>query len=349
MSQQWNGKALIDWFGVRLWDSSTTFRGYIIDWINEIQNDLVADLPIDHYLFQMKKLLPTEQEIIDLSPQIPSAATAAIASGGSLTEDSSYKVYFTFVLWDADQKKYIESELSEAATEVTATATDKTINLTSIDVYDGTTTIEPQTIWRRVYVAKKASGESSYGEAFYSQDIEDNTATTLSITAEPSSTITAPSYTEVGELSSKHSYFSPGNRFLRREDMNRIKRFDPDSSTSATPSYFDFVGSERIILYPKLSSGATTAQRTLSYYVYRRPHEIFYDVTRPVDLPIDFRKALVEGVDWKAYEFRDRAGKESKAQNYEIYKKQIIRKYKRQKQRPSTIRDVNGDFRGYEV
>lgn len=349
MSQQWNGKAFIDWLGVRLWDTSSEFRGYIIDWINEIQNDLVAELPLDYFLFQMKKQLPVSQEIIDLNPQIPSASTAVIASGGSLVDGTSYKVYSTFILWDADLKNYVESELSEASAVCFADASNKTIDVTSIDLYDGTSTIEPQTIYRRIYLAKKASTDSDYGQALFVQDIEDNTTTTLSITSETTSTITAPSASELGELSSKHSFFNNGSRVLQREDLNKIKRYAPGSSESTSPNYFDFVGTDRIFLYPKLSSSATTAQRTLSYYIYRRPHEIFYNVDRKIDLPIDFRKALIAGVEWKSYDFRDRSGKESKEQNYLMYKKEIIRKYKRKKLKPSTIRDVSGDFRNFEL
>lgn len=349
MSRQWNGKAFIDYMSNRLWDTSTTFRGYIIQWINEIQNDLTGEIPLDYFLFQMKKLIPTEQEIIDLSPQIPTTPTSAIAAGGSLVDGSSYQVYTTFILWDADQKFYVESEPSVATTEVTTTTGNQTINLTSIDTHDGTTTIEPQTIWRRVYLSVKASGETSYGEPFFVADIEDNTTTTLSITAESTSTITPPSDSELSQISSKHMVFNSGNRWLSRVDMNRLKRHDPRNVTSTTPSSFDYIGTRQITVYPSLSSGATTDQRTLTYYIHRRPHEIFYESSRPIDLPIEFRKALIEGIVWKAYEFRDRAGKESVQQNYEVYKRQIMNRFQRPKGAPSYIRDVSGDTRGFEI
>ena len=61
------------------------------------------------------------------------------------------------------------------------------------------------------------------------------------------------------------------------------------------------------------------------------------------------KKALFEGVIWKAYEFKDRDGKQEKLGNYEEFKKQLKKKLKRQKARPSTVTDVMGDTFGYEV
>mgnify|MGYP000468777333 CR=1 FL=1 len=349
MSRNWNGKALIDFLGARLWDDSATFRGYIIQWVNEIQNDLAGERPLDTFAFKMKKLLPTNQEIISLSPQIPAAPTSAIAAGGTLVDGSSYKAYSTFVIWDGDQRKYIESELSSASAVSTADASNGTLSLSSIDTYSGSTSLSPSTIWRRIYVAIKASGETAYGEPFFYADIEDNTTTTLSVTAEPTSTITPPSYSEVSQISSDHLVFNSGNTYLAKIDSNLTKRYDPTQTTSTNPTSFDFIGADSINLFPMLDASATTDQRTLSYFVHRRPHEVFYDVDREIDLPIEFRKALIEGVTWKAYEFRDRSGKESVANNYEVYKRQVLARYSRQRGAPSFIRDVSGDTQGWEV
>lgn len=349
MTRSWNQKALIDILADELWDASTAFRAKIIRWLNEIQDDIAGELPLELVEFQLKKLLPTQQELIDLSPQIPSAPTTALASGGSLTENSTYKVYTTFVIYDPDTKQYMESEPSLAGTARQATSSDKTINLTAIDTHDGDTTVSPTTIYRNIYVSILASGGTEYGEPFYHGQIADNSTTTYSITSEPTSTVTPPSDSELDQLSSKAMIFSSGNRYLLSKNINEIKRADPNNAESATPNYFDYIGDRRISLYPKLTSTATTAQRTLQYFVYRRPHEFFYDVDRKIDLPIGIKKALIAGVIWKAYEFRDRAGKESKLSNYEELKKMALKKYKRQKGRPRVVRDVQGDTFGFEV
>lgn len=349
MSRSWNGKALIDYLGERLWDTSSSFQSKIIFWINEIQDDIAGELPVDFFSFNLKKLLPTQQEIIDLSPQIPAASTVAIASGGSLVDGTSYKVYSTFLIYDSDSGRFMESEPSEASAVVVGTSVNKTINVSAIDTYDGDTSVSPTTIYRRIYVAKKASADTAYGEPFYSQDIEDNTTTTATITTEPTSTITPPSDSEISQISGDHLYFNSGNRYLVKEDRNKLRRYDPNGSESTTPSAFDYVGTRAIRLYPKLSSTATTAQRTLSYTVYRRPNEIFYDVDRKVDLPIEAKQALISGVIWLSYDFRDRDGVVSKRDEYRQFKAEFIKQYKRQKGRPTPIRDVSGDSMGFEV
>lgn len=342
MTRRWNGKSLVDEISVRIWDTSTASLARIIGWINEIQDDIVSELPMDEYKFELKKLLPTDQEIVDLSPQIPSAATAAIASGGSLTEGSVYTVYTSFLIYDGDNKNYIESE-AKASSSVTATASDKTIDLTDIDTYDGDTSMEPTTIHRRIYL------QIGSNEPFFVQDITDNTTTTLSITSEPTSTVTPVSDSEVERITSDHPRFTSAGKVLFKIDRSQALRFNPNGSNSTTPDSFDYVGLRKIFLYPKLDSGATTAQRTLKYTVYRRPHEVFYDVDRAIDMPIIAKRAIIEGVLWKSYEFRDRAGKESKLQNYEQLKAKLVDKMTRQSGKPSAIRDVNGDWAGFEV
>lgn len=344
--RRWNGKSLVDEITTRLWDTSAASQARVIEWVNEIQNDIVSEIPMSHFKFELKKLLPTEQEIVDLNPQIPTAATTAIASGGSLTDGSNYKVYTSFLIYDGDTRHFIESEAKVSAA-VTADASNKTIDLTDIDIYDGDTSMKPATIHRRIYLATDSG--SGYGEPFFVQDITDNTTTALSITSEPTSTVTPVSDSEVERITGDHMRFTDAGKVLYRIDRTRALRFNPSGSTSTTPDSFDFVGLDRIFLYPKLASTSTTAQRTLKYTVYRRPHEVFYDVDREIDMPIIAKRCLIEGVLWLAYEFRDRAGKESKLSNYEQMKRKLVNKIERQSSKPSVVRDVNGDFAGFEV
>lgn len=350
MSRKWNGKALVDELATRLWDVSDANKERVITWINEIQDDIVSDMPLDFWKFKLKKQLPTEQSIIEMSPDIPTAPTVAIASGGTLVENYVYKVVITNVIWDEDAKDYIESEGGVESAEVTGTASDGTINISAIPVMSGTASLDPNTIWRRIYLMTKtdASG-ASFSEPFYVSDIEDNTTTTATITAPSTSTISPPSDSEVDQLANDNPWNQGNGKYLERQDMDDIRRYNPAGSNSATPSYYDYVGTHKIRLYPKLSSGATTDQRTFNYFVHRRPHEVFYTTDRKLDLPIVFKKALIEGVLWKGYEFRDRDGHVSKLNNYMNFKKEAINKTRRLKNRPSVVRDVTGDTHGYEV
>lgn len=350
MSRKWNGKALVDELATRLWDISSANKERVITWINEIQDDIVSDLPVDYYKFKLKKLLPVSQEIIDMNIETPSAPTAALNSGGSLVDGYSYKAVVTFLIWDEDEKNYMESEGGIESAVITGTAGNGTIDLTSIPLYSGDVSVNPAKIYRRIYLMTKTStAGASYSEPFFYADISDNTTTTLSITAPTTSTISPPSDSEIDQLTSDSPFNITGGKTLVRQDMDDLRRYNPSGSSSGTPSYFDYVGTDRIKLYPKLSSGATDAQRTFTFFVFRRPHEVFYTVDRKLDMPITFKKALIEGVLWKGYEFRDRDGHVSKLNNYMNFKKEALNKIRRLKNRPSVVRDVNGDTFGYEV
>lgn len=350
---KWTQKQLIDEVLQDYWSSSEneTDKAKVIGWINEVQDMLVQEIRIPHFRIQLKKLLPTEQETINLSPEIPGAATAVLSAGGSLVEDSVYKVITTFLIYDDDGKRYIESEAGTESSELTATAVNATIDLTNIPVYSGDTSVNPLTIYRRVYLAIKADGESEFADPILVQTIQDNSTTTLSISSEPSSTVTPPSDTEIDELSSEQMTWATGSGYLRREDRSSVRRYSPSTTntTSDTPYVFDYEGNDSIFLWPPLSSESSTAQRTLIYWVYRRPHEVFYESSRKVDLPISFKRALKAGVKWLGYDHRDREGYRSREDIFEKEKAKLIRKYNRSKGRPTTVRDVNGDEYGYMV
>jgi len=332
-----------------LGDTTTTFRAHLIRWANEIQNDVIQLFPAEEMKFKLKKLLPTEQDFMSLTVEKPSAPTATIASGGSLTDGTVYKVYATFVIYDDDTRKYIESELGSASAEATGDSSNKTIDVTAIPTMSGDTDVNPKTIYRNIYVAAKASGESNFAEPFFSSQITDNVSTTVSITSAPSSTQTPPSFSEVDQVASDHMFMQSGNWWLQHVGSNKLTRFSTNPGTSETPSAFDFYGLDGIRLFPPLASSSSIAQRTLQYTVHRRPHEIFYELDREIDLPISCEQALVKGVLWKGYEFRDRAGKESKQINYEQEKIRLERIFSRQKGSPQPIRDVNGGFDGFSI
>lgn len=349
MTRRFNGKALVDEIASRLWDTGSANIQRILEWINEIQNDITSEIPLDEYKFRLKKLLPVEQEIISLSIEKPSAPTTAISSGGSLVDGTTYKAFVSYLVYDDDLRDYIESEIGSAGTERAATSTDKTLSLTGISVMAGDSSIKPNNIYRRVYLAKKASGETSFGEPLFVQDIEDSTTTTLNITSEPTSTRTPVSQCEIDQVASDSPFFLGSSRTLSKVSMDEIRRWNPSYSETISPYYFDYVGTKKISIYPRLVSTATTSERTLAYYVHRRPHEVFYDVDCTIDLPITLKKVLVEGVIWKGYEYRDRDGVQSKLSNYEEMKRQAKKKLTRQRNKPGVVRDVVGDWMGFEV
>src|SRR3990167_10729269 len=150
MTRQWNGQELISILGRELWNDSSAFRERIKEFIQEIQDDLVSTIPQEHFKFKLKKLLTMSQNIMNLDIEVPTAPTTALAADGSLTNGTAYKVYVTFVVYDEDTDQWMESMPSLAGTERTGTAANKTIDLTDIDLLDGTTTILPATIYRNI-------------------------------------------------------------------------------------------------------------------------------------------------------------------------------------------------------
>lgn len=342
MSRSWNGQAVIDRVLDEIWDSSTTMRARAIIWANEIQDDIAQHLRNKWFKIKLQKLLPTGDENINLAPEKPGAPTAATSSGGSLANATAYQALVTFLIYNEDGSRYIESVAGTASAAQTTADPNLQLDLTAIPTYSGDTS-EGLTIHRRVYLITAGS------EPFFIGDIQDNTTTTYTIAAASSSTISPPSDSEVAELAADHMRFATGNRWLEKYGSNQLTRYDPDGASSATPYAYADEGFEDIRLYPKLSASATTAQRTLIYYVYRRPHEIFYESTRPIDLPIQLKKLFMLGMKARAAEFRDWNGWQSLHDRYEAAKTREIYKLTRQKGRPLPIRDVNGTIDGFEV
>ena len=465
MSRSWNGKALLDNLGERVWNTQTAYRSKLIRWINEIQDDIVSEIPMDYFLFKTKKLVPIESEIIDLNPQIPSAPSAIIATneifrakygtdasadadtaasdvagtlvgsatvlngvlnlpvtsdsyasyngenatwaengtirfkwtpqfsgapassyylfsyadaendinnlirlfipsgtqvirwdiydssgsviktvqsgntitGGivsgttyeiefsfdvtlgeyrlfidgaeinglqtsagshtrtdeagaiirvgrnytasadsginSLIDDvqlfnivqhtesftgevprtlpaspSTYRVLTTFVIYEPNLTRYIESSGGLKSSPVVVDLSSEMISVSNIDTMDGNTAVNPSVIYRKIYLEKKASGETSYGEPFFLCDIIDNTTTTLNITADPTSTITPPSVSELDQLSSKQMVFSGSAQYLEKVNQAYVQRFDSNGSESTSPDFFDYLGTDSIYL-----------------------------------------------------------------------------------------------------
>lgn len=349
MARQWTQASIIDQAGKLTWDTSTGYRATLIEFANAIQDDIASKLPQSFFKFRLKKLLPVTQSVCDLNIQVPSTPTVAIASGGSLTDGSSYKVYVTFVIYDPDLRTYMESEPSTASAAVTGTAVNKTINITGLDTMDGDTSVTPATIYRNIYVSELASGETSYGEPFYYATISDNTTTSTTVTAEPSSTVTPPSYSEVYSMSEDAPFFNESSVVLKKQSMNEVRKSSVQNNTATSPYIYDLIGVDRILLYPQLSSTATTAQRTISYHVYRRPHEFFYSTDRNVDLPIIFREALLQGIVYRAYFQRDRDGKVTEFQKYEAARDEAIRRVTRNFGEPTSVVDTLGDTDGWSI
>lgn len=326
MSSSWNGLDLQTELSGHLGDTSTSFKTRVLGWMN----DIIVDISSRHsWSFQLKKgkktltALAEEQSLLTPSPSAPSVV---IAAGGSLTENSVYRVGVTFV--DSNDA---ETKLGSASSSVTATAINKTITVTSIP-----TSSEVLVTKRKIYLQKDG------GNWYFHSEIADNTTTSTSITSETTSLIEAPDYSPIRIISGNP--FIETSAQLEYRSIDQLRLLFQGSFSSGTPSYWSDLGHERVLLYPTPSSAMV-----LSYYYFKMPARIYASVDSQPDLPSYLKSAFRAGVIARGYEYRDRAGQESRLLNYEQALVRAIQDSGAPAKIAYRVRDVVGTSQGWEI
>lgn len=335
----WSGLYLVNRLTEKLGDTSTNYRKRVLEWINDIQDDLMGDG--EHWGFlkiKLKKVIAANSREVVLSPQIPDAPTVAAVNGGTLGA-GSYKVKVSFLIFDQSSiyKNSIESEPSEASAAAVIANPNQTLALTDIDTFDGDNTVLPNTIWRRIYISKDD------GDYFWVQDIEDNTTLTLNISAPYTASLIEPVMESPVLKLSKEGPWVYGQGWKPKEtDLDHILSFNQSNSSGNPHSYARLHG-DRIFFYPTVS-----AQSLIEYYAIKRPRRIF-DNYDEIQIPQELRNVIEAGVTWKHYEYFDRDGQETKKANYEEEIQKAISKFSKPGGRSLRIRDTVGDWEGREV
>lgn len=319
MSSALNGSTLRDNYCQENGFTDTTSKARTLRYMNEIQKDISAGVDWPNLKFKLKKLIASGSQEVDISPQIPSAPTVAASAGGALTADSACLVKVSFVVFDESGEEYgsIESQPSDASSSVTPTGTDLTLSLSAIDTYDGSTSVKPATIHRRIYL------KQGTGDYVLAKTLEDNTTTSTTIAANPTSTIEPPEFSMVDHMSDEDPIIEASGRFLEQVKLDDILKWDPNLSSSGTPQYYARVSPTKILIYPKTSSSLT-----LSYWAFRRPSRIFADSDRPIQLDPSLELLLQAGVDWKWFKYKQEADWYSMYELYERMKEAAILKVK---------------------
>lgn len=319
MSATWTGSAQLTYFLQKAGlGTGTTITAKMLGWMNEIQENISGSYKWPFLKFRLKKQFASGDQEVDFSPQIPSAPTIAALAGGTLVDSSVYRIKTTFVIYDASarEENSIESQPSDASNAITVSGSDLSLTVTALDTYDGTSTYEPTVIYRKIYLSKDG------GDYYYYSTISNNTATTTTVTAPTSSTIEPPQYSMVEYVADEEVFDRSTSTILAQSKLNDILRYDPGLSATGQPSDYAMVTETRGFLYPKLS-----AAKTLSYFIYRRPAQIFNDSTRILQLDPSLRAVFEAGVTWKIFEHKDQDGQQGKLDNFEALKEKAWEKF----------------------
>lgn len=338
-TRNWSGEYLVTRLSEKFGDTSTKYKLRVLEWINDIQDDLMGDGEFWGFLkIKLKKLITENSSEVMLSPQIPSDPTLAAAAGGALSV-GVYKAKVSFLIFDETSiyKNSIESMPSKETAAITIGAGNLTLALTNIDLFDGDTSVKPNKIWRRVYISKDG------GDFYLAEEIENNTATILNIVANYDASVVEPvTESPVLKLTKDGPWVHGQGRKPKEETLDYILGFN-QSSTSGNPYAYARLHGDRIMFYP-----AITADALLEYYAIKRPRRIFNN-SDELQIPQELRNVIEAGVTWKHYEYFDRDGQETKKQNYEIEIKKAIDKFANPGGRSLRIRDTSGDWEGREV
>lgn len=338
-TRNWSGAYLVTRLSEKLGDTSTKYKLRVLEWINDIQDDVMSDGEFWGFLkIKLKKVIAENTNEISLAPQIPGAPTAAVAAGGALAA-GSYKVKVAFLIFDETSiyKNSIESEPSEESAAAVIAPGNLTLALTGIDLFEGDAEVFPKKIWRRIYISKDG------GNFYLAAEIEDNTTTVLNINAAYDVTVIEPvTESPVLKLSKEGPWVHGQGWKPKEETLDYLLSFN-QNSTSGNPYSYSRLHGDRIMLYPRVS-----AESLIEYYAIKRPRRIF-DNSDTLQIPLELRNVIEAGVTWKHYEYFDRDGQETKKENYDIEIKKAIEKFASPGGRSLRIRDTVGDWEGREV
>lgn len=331
MSRDWSGKALVDELSEEQSDTSSAHKTRVLRYINDGINDITSRHDWGFLRYKGKKVLTASQEEQDLKTAAPGAATVSVAAGGSLAENTTYNVYITYV-----DSNGFETVAGAKSADVTPTGANLTISVSAIP-----TSSEPLVTKRRVYLQK------SGGNILFSSEIPDNTTTTETITAEPTdsdATREAPDFDMLRKFEGAPFFEAGPEVLLRYRSLDQMRLLRRGDFTDGTPELYTVLRGSTILIEPRPSSALT-----LSYYYYRNPARVSYVATSQPEIPVIFKPLLRAYVQMRGYEFRNRDGEVSKANQYEQLLMEYISKYGQEKHARETVRDVYGDSDGFEI
>jgi hypothetical protein len=267
-----------------------------------------------------------QMEVQNLYPSAPTKPTATIAAGGSLA-GTDYYVLLTY----AEGISGLETVAGTASAKATTTVANKQIALTGVPV-----STDPLVTERRIYLKKDT------GEYLYHSTISNNTATTATVDTDTTSTHTPPDCSGIRILDGAPFLESSGQLLLK--DLEQLRRIWQGTWSSGTPSMWAQYRDDKICVYP-----IPVSPVEISFYYFKIPPRLYAESSSVPILPVYLKQVLEAGMIWKAHEYRDRDGQETKKANYYALISDEITVKARGAQTPLRVRDLNGDSDGFEI
>ncbi len=326
MSRTWNGDSLVNEYATMLGDIQSSFQIKVLGWINDIVDEICTAYTWGFLRTKGQVLLTTGAEEHTLYIPKPSAPTVALTSGGSLTDESVYKIAITFV-----DSNGAESIKGVSSSSLTASSVNATITLTNIPV-----STNPLVTARNIYIQKDGD------EWFYYSQLADNTTTTTTVTTDSTSSIEAPDRNNVIKIDGNP--FLETSSHLEYRPLDQLRSLFQGEWSTGTPEFWSDLWADKIVTYPAPSSALT-----LSFYYYMWPSKIIDDADSEPGIPQHFRSTLRAGVKWKGYEYREREDAEAARVLFHADLNDKISNYGTPITVSSCVRDVEGDSDGYEV
>lgn len=321
----WNGLDLINDFSAELGDTSNGFKTKVLRWINEGIRDIATAHQWPFLREKGKAVLAADLSTHAVVLEKPAAPTVAALAGGGLTL-VSHKVLVTFY----ESASQVESIAGTESAAVVPAGGDLSIALTAIPV-----STSPLVTHRKIYVSVNSGSYQYHGE------LADNTTTVYNVTSTPTSSITPPDQHAIHMLDGD-LFLEDEAQVLKGTSIQDVIFKSNGQPRSGTPEIWAPVNEEEVLVYPSPSDDLTA-----SFYYFKRPARVFGITASVPQIPDWLYEDLRRYVMWRGYEFRDRAGKESKQINYENGLRLTISRRGKPLKRSGRVRSVTPDSDGW--
>jgi hypothetical protein len=338
----WNGLDLVNDFAAELGDTSPAFKTKVLRWINEGVKDIATSHQWPFLREKGKVVLTSGLDTHPITLSKPSPPTVAALAGGSLALLNEYKVLVTFYESDSE----VESVAGTPSAGIIPAGADLSITLSNIPI-----STSPLVTARKVYVSKGGSAFAYYGiiennltELPGTPDplIDPATPVTFAIVADTVSQLIPPEEDAIHMIDG--DFYIENNRIVHGTSLQDLIFQSNGSNAIGTPSIWAPVNEEEIRVYP-----APSSNQAASFYYFKLPAYIYGLASSVPQIPSWLREDLKNYVKWRGYDFRDRAGQESKKLNYDSGLRLTISRKGKAVKKSGRVRCTTGDSDGYGV